>query len=136
MDIIQPLDLESGYRTFSFNNQHHLVLTLKLYFPLHGGDPVIFSDAYNKFADLPEPFIDEGLPKLTPEYFVVGEAKAPNAKPITSLKVKANIANNQKELQVIGDRYWVGGLSGTTTPVAASMKQIQVAKVLILAQLI
>ncbi len=117
MDIIQPLDLEAGYRTFSFKDKHHLVLSLKLYFPLQGGDPILFSEAYQKMAALPSPFIDEGLPKLTPEFSVVGSAMAPNGKAVTSLEVTASIMDQTKKLRAIGDRYWVGGISGATQPI-------------------
>ena len=116
MQIIQPLDLESGYRSFSFRGEHHLVITTKLYFPLHGGDPLIFANAYQAMADLEEPFIDEGLPKITPEFFTIGNAKSLNGKLVPALNVKTKLGNAIKSVHVTGDRYWLGGITGTTKP--------------------
>ncbi len=117
MDIIQPLDLEAGYRTFSFNNKHHLVVTLKLYFPLLGGDPLLFCDAYQEMSKLDMPFIDEGLPKLAAEFFTMGDAISPHGIPVSALNVSTQCADVKKELHVVGDRYWMGGLTGTSAAV-------------------
>lgn len=116
MQIIQPLDLETGYRTFTFKKEHHLVITTKLYFPLMGGDPLLFSDAYQEMASLEEPFIDEGLPKLNPEFFTVGNAKSLNGAPVTALNVKTEINGLSKSLHVTGNRVWLGGITGTSKP--------------------
>ncbi|EAT13259.1 DUF2169 domain-containing protein [Bermanella marisrubri] len=116
MNVIQPLDLESGYRVFQFRGQNYLVITSKLYFPLLGGDPLLFSEAYQALADLPEPFIDEGLPKTHAEFFIYGNAQSLNSEPVAALDVTAKIADVTKTIRVIGDRYWTGGLTGTTSP--------------------
>jgi uncharacterized protein YjbI with pentapeptide repeats len=117
VDIIQPLDLEAGYRTFSFNNKHHLVVTLKLYFPLLGGNPLLFCDAYQEMSKLDTPFLDEGLPKLAAEFFTVGNAISPQEKPVSALTVSTECAGIKKELNVVGDRYWMGGLTGTSSAI-------------------
>ena len=116
MNIIQPLDLETSFRTFSFQAENYLVVTTKLYFPLHDGDPLLFSDAYQLMSALPLPFIDEGLPKVTPEYFITGNAIPPNGKPVTAMSVSCKLADTSKRLHVTGDRYWMGGVTGTTKP--------------------
>ncbi|MFT6260721.1 MAG: hypothetical protein ACJASH_001283 [Bermanella sp.] len=117
MQIIQPLDLESGYRTFTFKKEHHLVITAKLHFPLLGGDPLLFSEAYEAMSELEEFFIDEGLPKLTPEFFTIGNAKSLNGQPVPALKVKTKLCDAIKSAHVTGDRYWLGGITGTSKPV-------------------
>jgi uncharacterized protein YjbI with pentapeptide repeats len=117
MQIIQPLDLESGFRTFTFRDKHHLVVSTKLYFPLLGGDPVLFSEAYGELSALPEPVNDEGLPKINPEFIVAGCAQAPNGKEVSALPVEVSLANLKKNVHVVGDRYWLGGLTGTSQPV-------------------
>ncbi len=117
MDIIQPLDLEAGFRTFSFDNKHHLVITQKLYFPLQGGDPLLFCDAYQEMAKLDTPFLDEGLPKLKPEFFTMGNAMSPKGKPVSALQVSCEFAGIKKDLHIVGDRYWMGGVTGTSTAV-------------------
>ena len=117
MQIIQPLDLESGFRTFTFREKHHLVISTKLYFPLTGGDPLLFSDAYKALAELHTPIIDEGLPKLSPEFLVCGNAQSPYGESVTALSVSAKLGSNEKSLHVIGDRYWMGGLTGTSDPI-------------------
>ena len=117
VDIIQPLDLEAGYRTFSFNKKHHLVVTLKLYFPLiEEGSPILFSEAYQKMSELDAPFIDEGMPKLASEFFTLGNAMSPQGKPVSALDVSTECADLKKQLHVVGDRYWLGGITGTSTP--------------------
>ncbi len=117
MDIIQPLDLEAGFRTFSFNKKHHLAVSLKLYFPLLGGDPLLFCDAYQKMANLDTPFLDEGLPKVNAEFFTVGDAISPQGNPVSALNVSTECAGIKKELHVVGDRYWMGGITGTSVAV-------------------
>ena len=117
MDIIQPLDLEAGYRTFSFNKKHHLVVTLKLYFPLNDGYPILFSDAYQKMSELDAPFIDEGMPKLNSEFFTLGNAISPNGNPVSALEVSTECSDIKKQLHVTGDRYWLGGITGTSNPI-------------------
>lgn len=116
MNVIQPLDLETGYRVFQFRKECFLVITTKLYFPLHGGDPILFSDAYKELAELDSPFIDEGLPKINAEYLVFGNAKSINAQPVHAMDISARVGDKEKRLRVIGDRYWIGGLTGTTNP--------------------
>lgn len=120
MQIIQPLDIESSYRTFTFRKEHHLVITAKLYFPLQGGDPLLFSDAYQAMSELKEPFIDEGLPKLNPEFFTIGNAKSLNGKLVPAINVKTALHDAVKSVHVTGDRYWLGGLTGTSKPVPFS----------------
>lgn len=120
MQIIQPLDLESGYRSFTFRKEHHLVITAKLHFPLLGGDPILFSDAYQSMSELEEPFMDEGLPKITPEFFTIGNAKSLNGELVNALKVRSQLQSNDKTLHVTGDRYWLGGVTGTTKPIPFS----------------
>lgn len=116
MNIIQPLDLETSYRTFSFKQENYLVVSTKLYFPLNGGHPELFSDAYNAMSELPAPFIDEGLPKISPEYFVAGNVMAPNGHPVKGMPISCTLANSSKYLHATGDRYWLGGLTGTSQP--------------------
>ncbi|WP_396586389.1 DUF2169 domain-containing protein [Bermanella sp. R86510] len=116
MNVIQPLDLETGYRTFSFRGDNYLVVSTKLYFPLQGGNPIIFPSAYEALSALPTPFIDEGLPKVNPEYLLMGNAQVPNKNPISAMPVHVKIANLDKKLHVTGDRYWTGGLGGTSNP--------------------
>ena len=120
MQIIQPLDIESSYRTFTFRKEHHLVITAKLYFPLQGGDPLLFSDAYQAMSELTEPFIDEGLPKISPEFFTIGNAKSLNGKLVPAINVKTALHDAVKSVHVTGDRYWLGGLTGTSKPVPFS----------------
>lgn len=120
MQIIQPLDLESGFRTFTFRKEHHLAITAKLHFPLMGGDPLLFSDAYQAMSELHEPFIDEGLPKVTPEFFAIGSAKSPNGQLVPALDVSCKLQDAVKSIHVTGDRYWLGGLTGTTKPIPFS----------------
>ena len=116
MNIIQPLDLETSYRTFSFRAENYLVISTKLYFPLNGGDPVLFSDAYKAMSELPAPFIDEGLPKVMPEYFISGNIMAPSGNPVKGMPFGCRLAQSSKYLHASGDRYWLGGLTGTSQP--------------------
>ena len=93
------------------------MVTLKLYFPLLGGDPLLFCDAYQEMSKLDMPFIDEGLPKLAAEFFTVGDAISPQGKPVSALNVSTQCADVKKELHVVGDRYWMGGLTGTSVAI-------------------
>ncbi len=116
MNIIQPLDLETSYRTFSFRKEDYLVISTKLYFPLMGGDPILFTNAYKELAALPSPFIDEGLPKLHPEYFILGDVLSPGGFPIRAMPIRSQITDQEKRLHVTGDRFWLGGITGTSEP--------------------
>ncbi len=116
MNIIQPLDLETGYRTFSFRQENYLAITTKMYFPLTGGDPELFSDAYKAMSELPAPFIDEGLPKVSPEYFIAGNVMARNGKPVEGMPIGCTFVGLNKRLHATGDRYWLGGITGTSKP--------------------
>jgi len=116
VNVIQPLDLETSYRTFQFKGDHYLCITSKLYFPLLGGHPLVFSEAYDALSSLPVPFIDEGLPKVTPEVLVLGEAQSPNQQPVSSMEVSLALGDLKKTLLVVGDRFWTGGLTGASKP--------------------
>lgn len=116
MEIIQPMDLEAGYRSFSMLGKHRLTTTIKLFFPLQGGIPTLNSAAYELLSDTAGAFCDEALPKLSTEFIVIGDAEAPNEKSVTSLVCKVSLADKTKSMRIIGDRYWTGGLAGISSP--------------------
>jgi len=116
VNVIQPLDIESGYRTISVNGENYLVITSKIYFPLNGGYPLTGSQAYGLLKEQAIQYADEFSPKLSTEYLVVGNACAPAQQAVSALTCKVTLAALSKSLNVVGDRYWTGGISGATEP--------------------
>ena len=116
MEVIQPLDLEAGFRCFTMLNQHRLTTTVKLFFPLNGGHPILNSDAHQAISELPHAYADEALPKLSTEYLVLAEAQAPGQQNVSAINCRISFNGKKKALKVIGDRFWTGGLSGATEP--------------------
>lgn len=117
MEVIQPLDIETSYRTLSVNGDHFMVVSSKLFFPLEGGDPLTGSQAYGTLQEQAVAYNDELHPKLSTEFLVVGNIQAPAGQAVTALQAEVSLAGLNKSLKVIGDRYWVGGLTGATEPV-------------------
>ncbi|WP_419811099.1 DUF2169 family type VI secretion system accessory protein [Bacterioplanoides sp.] len=120
MEVIQPFDLESAYRTLMVDGKYYVVLSSKLFFSLQDGEPLTGSQAYETLKEQALEFNDEMYPKLSSEFLVVGEAKAPAAIPVTAMECTVKLAGRTKALQVIGDRYWLGGITGATEPVPFS----------------
>jgi len=116
LEIIQPMDLEAGYRSFSMLGKHRLTTSIKLFFPLQGGIPVLNSKAYPLLEDTAGAYCDEALPKLSTEYLVIGEAQTPDEKSLPSILCRVNLAGKRKALRIIGERFWVGGLAGISSP--------------------
>ena len=116
MEIIQPMDLEAGYRSFSILGEHRLATSVKLFFPLKAGIPLLNSEAYQRLENTPGAIFDEALPKLSTEFLVIGEAQTPNESAQTSMVCRVKLGQQEKSLRILGDRFWVGGLAGMSSP--------------------
>jgi uncharacterized protein YjbI with pentapeptide repeats len=64
----------------------------------------------------PETQFDLGVPKSHGEYLVIGDAFAPEGKPITACHVRVRLGTLEKLLFVSGDRRWVNGVPSQPVP--------------------
>lgn len=116
MKTIQPLQLSLLTKNHTFQQKNHLVITSMLGFPLSGGRPLLESDLWTKLAEaLGDSVLDIGMSKLNGEVLVYANYYAPKGEPVTAGRAVLQCGSVDKELAVIGNRYW-RALLGPTAP--------------------
>lgn len=123
MNVIQPLELMATTKVVTLQGKHQLCISVQLAMPLMKADeqpllPLLQPDFINETSEaLANDILDEGNPKLSAEYYVLGKVASPNKQPVQGLEVSVTLAEKTKTLRVMGDRYWLGGLTGYTDPI-------------------
>jgi uncharacterized protein YjbI with pentapeptide repeats len=116
MKTIQPLQLSLLTKNYAFEKKNHLVITSLLGFPLSGGRPLLEQDLWPKLGEaLGDNILDMGMPKPNGEVVLYANFYAPEGKPITAGRAVLQCGAVDKELAVIGERYW-RPLIGPTAP--------------------
>ena len=76
-------------------------------FPLSGGRPLLEQDLWTKLSEaLGDSILDMGMPKPNGEVLVFESYHARNGKPVTAGRAALQCGAVDKELAVIGERYW------------------------------
>ena len=109
MRVFKPLQLSLQHKTYSWQNKNHLAVTLLLGFPFDSGQEVLLEQDLWQF--LPDQLgkdamLDMCMPKPQGEVLVYGNYYAPGGNPVTADEVQLKIGSVEKELAVIGNRYW------------------------------
>ncbi len=104
---IQPLQLTLLTRNYTWQKKNHLVVTSMLGFPLSGGRPLLEQDLWERLnEELGDNILDMGMPKPNGEVLLYGNYHSPNSQPVTADRIVLQCGSIDKELAVIGDRYW------------------------------
>ncbi len=118
MRVFKPLQLSLQTKPLQWNKKNHLVVTVLLGFPFDSAKDVLLEQ--DLWAFLPDELgndgmLDANMPKPQGETVVFGNYYAPEGKPVTADRVKLKMGSINKELVVVGHRYW-GGLAGPSAP--------------------
>jgi len=109
MRVFKPLQLSLQYKTFGWENREQLAVAVLIGFPFDDGQEVLLEqDLLQLIADRlgQESILDICMPKPRGEVLVYGNYFSPGASPVTADRVRLSIGSVNKELLVIGDRYW------------------------------
>ena len=107
MISIQPLQLSLLTKNYTWQKKNHLVITSILGFPLSGGRPLLEQDLWQRLnEELGDNILDMGMPKPNGEVLVYAKYHSLGGKPVTADRVVLQCGAIDKELAVIGDRYW------------------------------
>lgn len=110
MKVIKPQTLGVLTRCLEFKGRFRLGVSVLMHVPL-GAAPDLFSEVslWKLAAEVlgPDAAVDGGIPKLVPEFLVVGRAYPAGARPAPGCEVRARFAGVEKALHVIGDRHWL-----------------------------
>jgi uncharacterized protein YjbI with pentapeptide repeats len=107
MKNIQPLQLSLLTKNYAFEKRNHLVITSLLGFPLSVGRPLLEADLWTKLNDaLGDSMLDMGMPKPNGEVLLYANYHSPEGKPVTAGRAVLQCGTVDKELAVIGNRYW------------------------------
>ncbi len=118
MHVFKPLQLSLQTKPMQWNKKNHLVVTVLLGFPFDSNADVLLEQDLWTFLSTElgkDGVLDTNMPKPQGETVVFGNYYAPEGKPVTSDRVKLKMGTIDKELLVIGHRYW-GGLAGPSSP--------------------
>ncbi len=107
MKTIQPLQLSLLTKNYTWQKNNHLVLTSLLGFPLSGGRPLLEQDLWTKLNEaLGDNILDLGMPKPNGEVILYANYNSPEDGPVTAGRAVLQCGSVDKELAVIGNRYW------------------------------
>lgn len=115
MQTIQPLQISTLTKNYTWQNKNHLVITSLMGFPMSGGRPLLEADLWAKLGKvLGDKILDMGMPKPNGEVIALASYYAPEGQAVTAGRVSLKCGSVEKELAVIGNRYW--GVIGPTSP--------------------
>lgn len=116
MKTFQPLQISTITKNYTWQNNNYLVITSLLGFPLSGGRPLLEQDLWTRLAEaLGDNILDMGMPKPNGELLLYGNYHAPGGETVTAGRAVLQCGKIDKELAVIGNRYW-RTLIGPTEP--------------------
>jgi hypothetical protein len=120
MKIQKPNTCAIVSRTLRFGGKDLLCVGMLAMFPLDRPQPdalvpeaELWKVAMQSIGD--DAVLDLGYPKASAEWFVYGAAYTPDATPSELIAARAQIGPAQKELYIVGDRYF-DTLGGISTP--------------------
>lgn len=107
MRTINPLQISSITRNYTFEKKNYLAVASLLGFPLSGGRPLLEQDLWTKLTEaLGDNVLDTGMPKPNGEILLYANYHSPDGKPVTAGRALLKCGSVDKELAVIGNRYW------------------------------
>lgn len=126
MRVIKDTPLEIGWITWAVRPpQPSLVVVVKGTFALGPQGALPFAEEQELptgdmfWDDDPELSAryesDMGIIKPRGEVLLVGTWRAPGGKPVTQAMIRMRVGSVKKQLALIGDRYWKGGMMGGVT---------------------
>jgi len=122
MKVLKPQRLALLHRVVEHERRYTLVVSVITYVPLAAPRQLLGEvSLWNELGDVvPGGVLDEGYPKPRGEVLVSGQACSPTGEPVGAVKVRLRVFRGdealvEKELAVLGDRFWQG--STPTDPV-------------------
>lgn len=102
-------------RPFTVAGTHRLGVSVLSAWTLSGA-PLSVQELWPRFmkAAGKECVLDQGIPKSSSEYLLVGHAHSPE--PVPHLAVSVELGGRQKVVNVVGDRVWQRGVPSTPEP--------------------
>lgn len=109
MKIIKPLNIGLLYKTYESDSQYYLVVTVIGFFSF--SDTQMLESEIELWKFVAEELgndssIDLGMPKPNGEYIVTGNFYSNNNEPVSAGTVKVTLGNQEKSINVFGDRFW------------------------------
>lgn len=115
MRITSPTFLCPLLRPFTVAGTHRLGVSVLSAWTLSGA-PLSVQDLWPRFmrAAGKDGVLDQGIPKSSSEYLLVGHAHS--AEPVSHLAVSVELGGRQKVVNVVGDRIWQRGVPTPPVP--------------------
>ncbi|NVB36434.1 DUF2169 domain-containing protein [Pseudenhygromyxa sp. WMMC2535] len=111
MKVLKPSKLSVLNRCFEHQRRYYMGVSVLAFIPLDEPPRLLPEAAMWAFAGErlgAEGALDVGIPKACGEYLIHGSAYAPGGVAVPELPVGVRVGPLSKQLQVSGDRYWVG----------------------------
>lgn len=111
MRILKPQHLSVLHRCFEREGKAYLSVSVLAFLPLNAAPALLpEQELWQVVPPLLDPMtpLDSGVTRLGGEFLVVGDACAPEGKPVQGLEVSATVGSLRKTLHVLGPRYWDG----------------------------
>lgn len=110
MKVFKPGQLSVLTRCFEHQRRFYMGFSVMAFIPLGRVDTILHEVAMWKFVAerLGKDALDVGIPKSCGEFLVNGIAHAPGGVPHPAFPIRASVGPIQKDLYVVGDRYWRG----------------------------
>jgi uncharacterized protein YjbI with pentapeptide repeats len=108
--IIKSMRTGLLHRTFLYRRQNLFTVSMLWGFRLDTGDNVIepyLWQTIGKLLEAGQPF-DQAMPKGQGEFLVNGSFHAPAGQEVTGGSVSVSVGGLEKQLSVVGDRFWGG----------------------------
>ncbi len=118
MKLLKPGRLSVVTRSFEYDRQYQLGISVLAYFDLCSGALLEEVDLWKMAADElgKDTAIDAGIPKVRAEYLVHGSAFVPDGVPSATCPVTVELGDLTKTIYVVGDRFWKGSAQSDPIP--------------------
>ena len=112
MKVIKPLDLSLQYKTYTWQGEKTLSVSIIAGFYFDSRELILEQHLWQALPEMlgQNKVLDDCMPKLHGELLLSGKCYAQNSQPVSSSAVAVRVGEITKELAVYGDRYW--GLLG------------------------
>ena len=113
-----PLQINVNQRTLEQDRVFHWIVSTSLFVRLSTGKTELMHDC---IADMMEsmgeiPMLDMGMPKPRAEWLINGSFHALDGEPTIAGQAFAQVSDQQKTLNIFGDRHWVAGIPSKPLP--------------------
>ncbi|WP_296982623.1 MULTISPECIES: DUF2169 family type VI secretion system accessory protein [unclassified Thalassolituus] len=115
------MQLTASSRVLEHNRRWYWVVSASMCISLRDSKPVLLHDYLDSMMQAMDdpPLLDMGMPKPFTEWLLSGRFCAADNQMVTAGKTRVKLADQEKSLNVFGDRQWTAGLPSSPQPFVA-----------------